>query len=242
MQPLSTSKLLEVWEQGTTESPTLRALSLLRAAYLDASPESLAALSVGRRDACLLTLRTWTFGSRCDCLALCPDCGEQIQLDFDIANILLKDHPEIDEMFSLTLENYNVSFRLPNSLDLIAIPKDCDRALARQILLKRCLVDIEGGTGMLEELSESMLTAIEGYMAQLDPQADVRLDLCCPACSYRWLAGFDIVLYFWDEIHSWAGRILKEVHLLASAYGWCEQDILNLSPLRRRLYLEMAGT
>jgi hypothetical protein len=28
------------------------------------------------------------------------------------------------------------------------------------------------------------------------------------------------------------------VHTLASAYGWGEQDILGLSPIRRRCYLE----
>jgi len=34
-------------------------------------------------------------------------------------------------------------------------------------------------------------------------------------------------------------RLLVEVHALASAYGWSEQEILSLSDARRRLYLEM---
>jgi hypothetical protein len=33
--------------------------------------------------------------------------------------------------------------------------------------------------------------------------------------------------------------VLREVHILASAYGWREDDILAMSPARRRIYLEM---
>ncbi|HSB10234.1 MAG TPA: phage baseplate protein, partial [Blastocatellia bacterium] len=31
------------------------------------------------------------------------------------------------------------------------------------------------------------------------------------------------------------------VHTLASAYGWRESDILNLSPWRRQLYLTLVN-
>jgi hypothetical protein len=31
------------------------------------------------------------------------------------------------------------------------------------------------------------------------------------------------------------------VHLLASAYGWSEGDILSMSPVRRQFYLEISG-
>ena len=55
----------------------------------------------------------------------------------------------------------------------------------------------------------------------------------------RWRAVFDIVTFFWSEIEAWACRILREVHILASAYGWCERDILALTSARRQFYLEM---
>ena len=78
-------------------------------------------------------------------------------------------------------------------------------------------------------------------MADADPQADVRLALDCPACGHKFLAAFDVVAYFWSEINAWAYRLLGEVHTLASAYGWREDDILALSPWRRHVYLEMVG-
>jgi hypothetical protein len=49
---------------------------------------------------------------------------------------------------------------------------------------------------------------------------------------------FDIASFFWTEIAAEAKRLLGEVHILASAYGWREADILSLNPLRRRFYLE----
>ena len=67
------------------------------------------------------------------------------------------------------------------------------------------------------------------------------LSLSCPDCGHCWDVPFDIVSYFWGELHVWAQRVLREVHTLASAYGWREADILGLSPLRRELYLQMVG-
>jgi hypothetical protein len=47
------------------------------------------------------------------------------------------------------------------------------------------------------------------------------------------------VAFFWKEINHWANRILREVHLLASTYGWSEADILALTPTRRQWYLAL---
>jgi len=41
------------------------------------------------------------------------------------------------------------------------------------------------------------------------------------------------------EVNEWAERQLQTVHKLARAYGWTEREILNLSPVRRQLYLGM---
>jgi len=75
-------------------------------------------------------------------------------------------------------------------------------------------------------------------MVESDPQSHIELALTCPACEQDWQVVFDIASYLWSEIQTWALRILHEVHILASAYGWREADILALSPLRRQLYLE----
>jgi hypothetical protein len=76
----------------------------------------------------------------------------------------------------------------------------------------------------------------------MDPQAEVRVAVTCPACHHPWSTVFDIVAYLWSEIDDWARRLLSEVDVLASSYGWNESAILGMTARRRRLYLEIIGT
>jgi citrate lyase gamma subunit len=112
--------------------------------------------------------------------------------------------------------------------------------LVRSIDVRESTVAIEPQR-QLAELPAEAIDAAVARMAEADPQADVQLDLTCPACGHRWLALFDIVPFLWSEINAWAQRTLQDVHRLASAYGWREADVLALTPWRRQVYLEMAG-
>ncbi len=78
MRALLAFELLRVWEQGLTLTPVQRALALLAAACPDTSTDALAGLSIGQRDACLLTLREWAFGPQLISLATCPACNERV--------------------------------------------------------------------------------------------------------------------------------------------------------------------
>lgn len=111
----------------------------------------------------------------------------------------------------------------------------------RNKLLSRCLIEAEkkGEPVTVEQLPEKVFDAIENRMAVADPQADLQINLTCPACGHRWRTAFDIFSYLWTEIDAWAQRILREIHVLASNYGWPEKDILAMNPLRRQIYLEM---
>jgi hypothetical protein len=241
MQPLSASDLLNAWERGLAQAPAQRALSLLAAAHPRMSVEDLAELSVGQRDARLLTLREWTFGSQLASLADCPSCGERLEMSFNVSDVRAASETELTAPLSLDVAGYEVRFRLPNSLDLIAIATDNDVTAARQRLLGRCLLAAhQARTAVtIEQLPAEVTAAIAERMGQADPQTDVQLALTCPACGHQWQATFDIMSFFWSEIHAWADRILREVHTLASFYGWSEADILALSPRRRQRYLEM---
>jgi hypothetical protein len=91
----------------------------------------------------------------------------------------------------------------------------------------------------LDALPAELCTMVSEKMAETDPQGNVQLPLTCPDCGHRWDAPLDIASYLWAEIDAWATRVLRDVHALASAYGWREADILLLSPSRRQAYLEM---
>jgi hypothetical protein len=247
MRAISASQLLEIWERGISQPPLQRALVLLAAAYPDASPEILSALPIGQRDGRLLNLREVTFGSRLHSLVTCPACRERLELDFEVADLRAKEaSPEDEETeapgmaLSLSVDGFDLIFRLPDSQDLSMVSGE-SAADYHNKLLARCLIKAEkkGEQVAADQLPEKVLQAIEDRMALADPQANLQIDLTCPACDHRWQAAFDIFSYLWTEIEAWAQRILREVHMLASNYGWPEKDILTMNPLRRQIYLEM---
>ena len=242
MRTLTASELLTVWEEGAFRLPVEQALLLLAAACSDMSPEALARLSIGQRDARLLTLRAWLFGPQLTSLAVCPECGDQQQVTFDSADIGIQVADEAPEIFALNVDGYAVDFRLPNSDDMRAIAGSGDVAAGRTLLLARCLqVQHDKTTVAVDQLPPQVVDAIVERMAEADPQADVQLSLACTTCGHNWLAAFDIVSFFWAEIDAWAQRILRDVHSLATAYGWREADVLALSAQRRQVYLDMIG-
>jgi hypothetical protein len=90
-------------------------------------------------------------------------------------------------------------------------------------------------------LPEAIVAAVSRRMNELDPQADTQIALACPECHHQWQTPLDPISYFWSEIQEWGHRILRDVHALASAYGWREVDVLALSAWRRQAYLELIG-
>jgi hypothetical protein len=246
MQALTAQQLLPIWESGRAQMPVQRALTVLAAACPESSVESLAALSIGRRDASLLQLREWAFGPRLDAISHCPQCGERLEFSFTADDIRPGTGNELADAATLAVENYEINFRLPNSFDLMAVATcgSKDRKALRQMLTKRCVLQAchQDAEIAAEQLPESVVTALSRHMAEADQQADIRLALDCPNCQHRWEALFDILSFFWGEIDAWAGRMVREVHLLASAYGWAEKDILTMSPDRRLIYLSMLAT
>jgi hypothetical protein len=241
MRALSVPELLGVWESGLAQGPVERALTLLGAACPETPRDSLARLSIGRRDASLLTLREWTFGSRVDSLVECAQCGQRLELSFDVADVRVAGEAPLE--LPAVVGEYELRLRPPNSMDMAAIAGRGEVQEKRQLLFERCLIEAHrGGQPALPEgLPPEALDAVAERLAEADPQADIQLDIACSTCGKRWRSTFDIVTFFWIEIEAWASRILREVHILASAYGWSERDILALTPARRQFYLEMVG-
>jgi hypothetical protein len=243
MYALSASELLSLWERGLPQHGVERALMLLCATSPETSPEALAQLSIGARDARLLRLHERTFGPRLMSIAACPQCSERLEFNFSVEEIAVGPENGEQSRFSLSVGGYEVQFRLPDSLDLLAIASGADIAHAERFLLARCLLSarLEGGEKTIDELPPEVIEAVLDEMGRVDSQSDVQLDLRCPQCSHLWQLPFDIVSFFWSELNAWAQRILREVHALASAYGWREEEILALSAWRRQVYLGMIG-
>jgi len=240
---LNPETLLTAWEEAAPESPVRRALILLARVWPHRSPQQWADAPIGVRDASLISLQEALFGSRLDTTAVCPNCGERLELTFGTKDIS-DAQPALEAAGPLHVETdgCRIEFRVPNSMDLIAIT-DSGSADPRALLLRRCILSAHRGDSEVEfgTLAPGALTAVVNAMAAADPQAEIRIETECVACSHRWPVLFDIVPYLWSEVEDWACRLLNDVHSLASAYGWSERDILSLSPQRRRHYLDLVG-
>lgn len=245
MNALGAEQLLNVWEQGLNQPLLQRALMLLVAAYPDESPDELATLSIGQRDLRLLQLRERLFGQQMLNTAICPHCSERVEWQSRIADFVIATESNNTNAheFELQMEGYQLRFRLPNSLDIAAINAVAGAENTAQQLLLRCVLEADqGGVNCANEaLPDVVIQALAERIESLDPQADIRISLHCPGCAHRWSALFDIASFLWTEINGWAERTLQTVYRLAAAYGWSERDILNLSPVRRQLYLGMVA-
>jgi hypothetical protein len=243
-QCLTAADILRVWERGRDCHPLDRALLLLRAAYPELPDHVLPTLSVGERDARLMRVRAATVGDRCDAVADCPNCAAALEVSISVDEIC-GEGSDTDRQLNtapVDAEVDGIKLRLhrPDGRDLAEIAGAANLTEARRSLLRRCIVvaSRDGQSLEPEQLPDALQERISELLAQADPRSDVVLDVQCEACGHTWPILFDILEFFWLEIEVLARRLVNEVATLAHAFGWREGDIIEMSPARRRLYLE----
>jgi hypothetical protein len=223
MSAPSAAELLTIWERSAAYGPLERAGALLG--------EPAGDLALGEKNARLLELRQLLFGTELDAVADCERCGETVEFTISAERLLRERRVDAGDVLELQVDDYEVSFRVPTAGDLAAAARERDLDGARAVLLERCLRSPS-------ELPEPVVAALAERMADADPLADVRLDVTCPECGHAWAPALDVGDWLWNELDAWAHRTLRDVHALASAYGWSEAEILALGP-RRELYLDL---
>lgn len=244
--------LLATWEAGLARRGPARAHLLHRAARPQADDETLAALPVGAREADLFALRRALFGERMQVRLECATCDEAMEFDLDAGDFAERSAGHAAGMPGAALrvasDGWEVGFRPPTAADLTAAGDGAANAdQARLALLRRCVLSVaRDGTELpvaaaVGVLPDTVRRALAEAARQADPDADITLSVTCPACGETTRAELDIASYLWTELDTWARDVLLDVHLLASAYGWTEPEILALSPLRRRYYLELCA-
>jgi hypothetical protein len=135
------------------------------------------------------------------------------------------------------------AMRLATASDLLSISGMTDLPEARRQLLARCLsrkknATLDSDPLLALENPEFCQLAIETF-DQLQSDAEINIELLCVECGRSHSIDLDIGRYLWTEVRSAAMRLMRDVHDLASAYGWQESSILAMSDTRRRTYLEM---
>jgi hypothetical protein len=245
MRSLTAQDILAVWEAGQDQHPVDRALTVLEHGFPDLTRKRSARLPLGQRDRLLLALRAQLFGDVMTASACCPKCGEQVELPIAVSEVSGEESAvsRRQAAFSLRSGKYAIRFRLPDSRDQAAAAASPNPEAARRALLERCVVSVRHGKRKVppSQLPDATASQLAGRMEQLDPLAELTFDLICPRCGNQWEQTLDPAVFFWTELAAEAQRLLSEVHTLARAYGWREQDVLALSARRRQHYLELAG-
>lgn len=234
MRGLSERDILPLWERGARSGVHGRARALVAAACPELGDEGAAALTVGERDALLLELRERSLGRALPGFVACPECGEPLELELDareLRQVAAAVRPGEGE---LTVGDERVRFRplTCGDLEVAALARDPEEG--RRLLAERCVLEPA-------QLSEDVVAALSTALAERDPGAELLIALTCPECGHEYETAFDIAAFLWTEVTAYARRLLHEVATLADSFGWGEREILELTAVRRRQYLELAS-
>jgi hypothetical protein len=242
MAGLNAVQILRVWEQGIGRKTGERALEILAEAESDGSTDELATLPIGEVEKRLLSIREATFGRRFSARFSCPACLEKLEFEFSSNDFR---DPQNSNLYSqpapLQVGDFVLELRLPNSADLGFAARCNSVESARQLVARRCIntAYLRGAAIAAEEVPDSIVGDISQHLEASDLVGEKTLEIACPACQTRSRSHFDVASFFWAEIEAEALHLFRDIHWLARGYGWREADILTMTRMRRRVYLEM---
>lgn len=239
MRQLTSVELIQLWERGAEMAPAQRAVALAEAASADQTGSPAADLPLGERDHRLMLLRCRLLGTQVCGVDSCGKCGALLDVSFDLGS-LAAGHGAVAEPVTVRFEDTVLHCRVPTTADLIAAAEGPD---LRGGLLARCVTPAgeDGREWPAGGLPAPVIAEVMSGLSAADPLADVRLAVTCGECGHQWDTAFDIASFLWTEICAAVERLLGDVHVLASAYGWSEAEVFAVGPRRRQYYLKAVG-
>jgi hypothetical protein len=208
---------------------------LVNAAGSNVSPDQVKGLTIGDCDRIFAALYLTYFGEQIESNLTCQICGESYEFRFALPQLLATlDALEAeqvsgpDEAGVYTLPDGR-RFRLPTAGDRETVI-GLDSARAMQVLLKSCVVE-----GDPFQDAEMLQTAMEAVGAGLD----VDLDAPCAHCGAPQTVQFDMQTFLLRALAFEKRYLTREVHRIASTYGWGFKEILALPREDRRTFVRL---
>lgn len=234
LQPISPSQLLDILDTGSGRSLHARAIQILHAAAGDQRdwPHE----PLGNVNDALLRFRELQFGTRLDFVDRCPHCGHGVEFHLDSTAF---SNAQGVAKRSITLGDKEVIVRPYTPADFLQVDhsvEDDPESAARE-LLSSCIANTD--TVDLSSLTAEDWSLVAGAIAEADPLSEILFDLECPDCGGKWESLFEPTSYLWRELVNLGERLLREIHMLARAYGWDEATCLRLTPERRGRYVQL---
>jgi len=236
MRALGNAEFLDLWEDGRRLHSLDRGLLAIRALGIEPQGDDAADWTLGRRNQALAMLHRECFGPQLRGWTKCAGCGDKLEFQLDCRSLIERQNCGAAE--PVELRGY--VFRAPTSRDLARIAGHTDAESAALLLMQSCRLCGDGAEpSPAPEWTPIDLEELSAKMAEADPLAEILLSFECPLCRCSREQALDLPEFIWAELEAFAKRLLSEIHILATAYGWTEDRILALADSRRSLYVQM---
>ncbi len=241
MRALTTREMLELWESGAALHPGDRRAALVGLVVPEAAHRAPPDQPLGDCDTALWQARRASFGDAATGVVRCPGCGERLEFDISCSRMVDGRRPAATRV-EVCEGDFVAEVRAATCADLQAAARCLDVDAAKRVLLERCVVRLSRSgevAGEIHTLPPTLVQKIADAMIAADGAAETLVVVECPTCRRTSEHVIDISQFLWAEVCDRAIRVLVEVHLLARAYGWSEDDILAMSARRRAAYLHL---
>jgi len=223
---LKEKELLDLYESCLSAGKAEKAFLLLSAVHPDKPLEDLAKTGLGDRDRSLWDFRKKVFGRQLDAKFQCHECEEWLEIslgnDFQFP-------AKISESACVKFEGKVYEIRLPICQDIIEAGVRKNGFDPIQLC--------PDGPWQNAKFRQAAAQAVD----EADPALDISFSTTCSECDTPVCATLDISDFLWADLAAKSKLVLSQIAILASRFGWTENDCLSLTSKRRALYLEIVS-
>ncbi len=212
------------------------AASLATVGGEDPVPAVVAGLSVADRQFLMLELAARLGPAVTWLTACCAGCGERFDFAVDYRKLPVKEAREGYPFVDVETGLGTCRFRAPTGADQEPLAGlDHDEAL--RCLLACCMAaDERSSREIVDSLNTEDMGRVETALEAMAPEVAVSVQAACPACGLLHVIEVDP----YRALSPNRGEVLlREIHVIASAYHWSEAEILELPLDRRKRYLNL---
>jgi hypothetical protein len=162
----------------------------------------------------------------------CRHCRQAFEVFLSLDDIGEMGRQAMDSQVELQLDGgERLVLRRPTGADQrrwLADPELDEAALLTDLLLER-----------VDGVQPGLLLRVAEAMAEVDLLPAFSINSACPHCGQEDNLPVDLEGLLLARLAGQARRLTREVHRLASRYGWREADILSMPAHRRAAYLDL---
>jgi hypothetical protein len=205
-------------------------------------------MTLGERAYILIQLRKLMFGSHLDCVVTCALCNKRMSLELNLDDILNSYQVPTEKEHATTFNGYSITLRpiITNDLTKFISKNDTNPVQEPELevpdkmeeIVRRCVTSSEPPLPD-SKLDKDFITKVSLILNDIDPFAEILLDLNCPECKSKFELPFHIEHFVIDEIDLALNQHEREVHWLALNYNWSEESILALPVTKRKRYVQL---